>query len=99
MDYNVNVQIHKNNGEEDDNTLLIVFICLVSVIVLGFIILALFMIVIKKQNKEKDLENNKTAFKNEMNNFDKEYYKGGNYHDGLPSAEVHTRPEGCAGAY
>ena len=60
LDYNVNVQINKNNGEEDDNTLLIVFICLVSVIVLGFIILALFMIVIKKQNKEKDLENNKT---------------------------------------
>ena len=60
LDYNVNVQIKKNNGEEDDNTLLIVFICLVSVIVLGFIILALFMIVIKKQNKEKDLENNKT---------------------------------------
>ena len=38
----------KNEG--DDNTALIVFIALVSAIVLGFIVLALYMCVIKKRN-------------------------------------------------
>ena len=33
------------------------------------------------ENKNAYLENNKTAFKNETNNFAEEYYKGGNYHD------------------
>ena len=33
------------------------------------------------ENKNAYLENNKTAFKNETNNFAEEYYKGGYYHD------------------
>ena len=64
LDYNINVEIpdddkddekKDDNNEDkkdegDDNTALIVFIALVSAIVLGFIVLALYMCVIKKRN-------------------------------------------------
>ena len=51
LNYNVKVEINdKNEGDNDDNTVLIVFIALVSAIVLGFIILAIYLAVIKKRS-------------------------------------------------
>jgi len=52
----------KEEDDDDDNTVLIVFICLISAIVIGFITLALFMIIIKKKNKQND----STGDENEM---------------------------------
>ena len=52
----------KEEEEEDNYTVLIVFICLISAIVIGFITLALFMIVIKKRNQK----NNVAEDENEM---------------------------------
>ena len=56
-DLSFNAKIEKGEPEEEDedHTVLIVFICLVSAIVIGFITLALFMIVIKKRNKQNNL--------------------------------------------
>ena len=57
-DLSYNAKIEKDGEQEendDDYTVLIVFICLVSAIVIGFITLALFMIVIKKRNKQNNL--------------------------------------------
>jgi multisubunit Na+/H+ antiporter MnhC subunit len=65
-DLSYNAKIEKDGEQEendDDYTVLIVFICLVSAIVIGFITLALFMIVIKKRNKK----NNTIEDENEMN--------------------------------
>jgi hypothetical protein len=65
-DLSYNVKIEKGDEpeeEDDDHTVLIVFICLVSAIVIGFITLGLFMIVIKKRNKQ----NNEAEDDKEMN--------------------------------
>ena len=51
LDYNVKVEIDdKNEDGDNDNSVLIVFIALVSAIVLGFIILAIYLAVIKKRS-------------------------------------------------
>ena len=53
LNYNVKVEINdKNEGDNDDNTVLIVFIALVSAIVLGFIILAIYLAVVKKRSHD-----------------------------------------------
>ena len=65
-DLSYNVKIEKGDEpeeEDDDHTVLIVFICLVSAIAIGFITLGLFMIVIKKRNKQ----NNEAEDDKEMN--------------------------------
>ena len=55
LSYNAKIEKGEPKEEDDDHTVLIVFICLISAIVIGFITLALFMIVIKKRNKKNNL--------------------------------------------
>lgn len=71
LKYNIKIEIPKDdedNGEnEDDNTVLIVFISLISAIVLGFIVLALYLCVVKKKandSNEEDEKDDKLISKN-----------------------------------
>ena len=55
LDYNARVEISGENGNNNNNEVLFVFIALISAIVMGFIILAIYLAVVKK----KALDNNK----------------------------------------
>ena len=71
-DLSYSTKIEKDSGPKEDNyTVLIVFICLVSAIVIGFINLALFMIVIKKRNQKNNVaeDENEMSQKLYSNNF------------------------------
>ena len=73
-DLSYSTKIEKDSGpkeEEDNYTVLIVFICLISAIVIGFINLALFMIVIKKRNQKNNVaeDENEMSQKLYSNNF------------------------------
>ena len=67
LEYNIKVEISKDDednknkdNEDEDNTVLIVFIALISAIVLGFIVLALYLCVVKKKANDENEEDEKT---------------------------------------
>ena len=55
------MEISKDNedNEEDDNTILFVFIALISAIVLGFIVLSLYLCVVKKKANDENEDDEK----------------------------------------
>ena len=57
LEYNIKVEFP--NEDDDDNTILIVFIALISAIVLGFIVLALYLCVVKKKANDENEEDDK----------------------------------------
>ena len=61
LEYNIKVEISKDNedNEEDDNTILFVFIALISAIVLGFIVLSLYLCVVKKKANDENEDDEK----------------------------------------
>ena len=71
LDYNVNVEISgesKDDDDDDNNTVLIVFIAIIGAIVLGFIILGLYLIVMKKRfNNNIQNEKEEKLFSQNMN--------------------------------
>ena len=73
LDYNVKVEINnKNEDGDDDKIVLVVFIALISAIVLGFIILAIYLAVIKKRSIDsiKDEKVDKLYSRNTENEID-----------------------------
>ena len=56
---NYNIKIEIPDDDDDDDTILIVFIALISAIVLGFIVLALYLCVVKKKANDINEEDEK----------------------------------------
>ena len=71
LNYNIRIDI-KDSDKDDDNIILIVVISLIVTIALGFIILGLYIFVIKKktQNEEDKLEKLNSQKMSDMNNIE-----------------------------
>lgn len=65
VNYNVNVELYEDE-DLDDSTVLIVFILLLSAIILGFVILAIYLIVVKRKTIDIKDEKEEKLFSQNM---------------------------------